>query len=156
MKRLRIVSCHHHEMIRFGLMYLLFYWGIQRRRKCWNGKSKSLPIVLSKGTLTFWRIFLTITIPCSSNNTYSTGPIMLDQALELSKHPTYVLPCENFQRVPLGEYSETLWTTIYDREVMFRLKPVTKHCGYYHLDQCHYGKHHNAVSYRNVHGEILD
>merc|ERR1712165_446582 len=59
----------------------------------------------------------------------ATGPILLDQAMEYSVHPSYILPCENFQRVPLGEYDQTLWTTIYDREIMFRLKPISKHCG---------------------------
>ena len=156
MKRLKIVSCHHHEMIRFGLMYLLFYWGIQRRSKCWNGKSIKVYYCIVQGNPHFLTKLPYHHDTMFFQQYFSTGPIMLDQALELSNHPTYVLQCENFQRVPLGEYSETLWTTIYDREVMFRLKPVTKHCGYYHLDQCHYGKHHNAVSYRNVHGEILD
>jgi len=85
----------------------------------------------------------------------ATGPILLDQAMEYSVHPTYVLPCENFQRVPLGEYGETLWTTIYDREIMFRMKPIDKHCGYYSNTQCHFGKHHNTVSYRTIEGKVL-
>ena len=85
----------------------------------------------------------------------ATGPILLDQAMEYSSHPSYILPCENFQRVPLGEYDQTLWTTIYDREIMFRLKPISKHCGYYSNNQCHFGKHHNTVSYRTTSGVVL-
>jgi len=85
----------------------------------------------------------------------ATGPILLDQAREYSMHPSYVLPCENFQRVPLGEYDQTLWTTVYDREIMFRLKPISKNCGVYKNDQCHFGKHHNTVSYRTLTGQIL-
>ena len=85
----------------------------------------------------------------------ATGPILLDQAIDYSVHPAYVLPCENFQRVPLGEYDQTLWTTVYDREIMFRLKPISKNCGYYSNDQCHFGRHHNTVSYRNVQGKVL-
>lgn len=85
----------------------------------------------------------------------ATGPILLDQAVEYSTHPTYILPCENFQRVPLGEYDQTLWTTVYDREIMFRLKPISKNCGYYSNDQCHFGKHHNTVSYRTTSGKVL-
>mmetsp|Transcript_17894 Transcript_17894/g.26801 ORF Transcript_17894/g.26801 Transcript_17894/m.26801 type:complete len:404 (-) Transcript_17894:280-1491(-) len=85
----------------------------------------------------------------------ATGPILLDQAMEYSVHPSYILPCENFQRVPLGEYDQTLWTTIYDREIMFRLKPISKNCGYYSNDQCHFGRHHNTVSYRTTTGKVL-
>mmetsp|Transcript_22231 Transcript_22231/g.27270 ORF Transcript_22231/g.27270 Transcript_22231/m.27270 type:complete len:389 (+) Transcript_22231:136-1302(+) len=84
----------------------------------------------------------------------ATGPILLDNAMAYSSHPSYILPCENFQRVPLGEYNQTLWTTVYDREIMFRTKPITKNCGYYSSNQCHFGKHHNTVSYRNIHGLI--
>jgi len=85
----------------------------------------------------------------------ATGPILLDQAMEYSVHPSYILPCENFQRVPLGEYDQTLWTTIYDREIMFRLKPISKNCGYYSNNQCHFGRHHNTVSYRTIEGKVL-
>ncbi len=85
----------------------------------------------------------------------ATGPILLDQAMAYSSHPSYILPCENFQRVPLGEYDQTLWTTVYDREIMFRLKPISKNCGYYSNNQCHFGKHHNTVSYRTTSGKIL-
>lgn len=85
----------------------------------------------------------------------ATGPILLDAAMEYSIHPAHILPCENFQRVPLGEYDQTLWTTIYDREIMFRLKPISKNCGYYSNKQCHFGKHHNTVSYRTTSGKVL-
>ena len=85
----------------------------------------------------------------------ATGPILLDQAISASTHETQLLPCENYQRVPLGEFGETLLTTIIDREIMFRLKPISKHCGYYSEPKCHFGKHHNTVSYRTFSGKVL-
>jgi mannosyltransferase OCH1-like enzyme len=75
----------------------------------------------------------------------ATGPVLLDEAIEYSTQPTYTLPCENFQRVPLGEYDQTLWTPVYDQEIAFRFKPISKNCGYYRNDQCHFGRHHNTV-----------
>lgn len=85
----------------------------------------------------------------------ATGPKMVDEAMEYSVHPAHILPCENFQRVPLGEYDQSLWTSVYDREVMFRLKPIARNCGFYSDDKCHFGKHHNTVSYRTTSGKVL-
>lgn len=77
-----------------------------------------------------------------------SGPILMDQAIKQSEHPVYILPCENFQRVPLGEYTETIPDIIVSREELYRFKPFKgKHCGLYFDDRCHFGKHHNTVSY---------
>jgi mannosyltransferase OCH1-like enzyme len=82
-----------------------------------------------------------------------TGPILMDQAIESSSHPAYILPCENFQRVPLGEYSETLPMIIVQREMTFRLQRLNgKHCGFYSDNRCHFGKHHNTASYVTTRG----
>jgi len=124
-----------------------YYWN-EKTQNCLMSSPKENP---------FWEDLFAdlVTNSAKTEVLEATGPILLDQAMSRSSHSTHILPCENFQRVPLGEYKETLWTTVYDREVMFRLKPISKHCGYYSNNQCHFGKHHNTVSYRNTHGVIL-
>jgi len=85
-----------------------------------------------------------------------SGPILIDQSMDRSRQPVYVLPCENFQRVPIGEYDQTLRSTVVEREITFRLKPFNgKHCGLYSDDRCHFGKHHNTCSYVRKNGSIL-
>ena len=124
-----------------------YYWN-EKTQNCLMSSPKNDP---------FW-IDLFATLMKNANKEEvleATGPILLDQAMEYSSHPSYILPCENFQRVPLGEYDQTLWTTIYDREIMFRLKPISKHCGFYRRKQCHFGRHHNTVSYRTTSGKVL-
>lgn len=122
----------------------------------WNEKTQNC-LMSSPQNDPFWiDLFTVLTKNARKNEVLeATGPILLDQAMEYSSHPSYILPCENFQRVPLGEYDQTLWTTIYDREIMFRLKPIAKNCGYYSNDQCHFGKHHNTVSYRTTSGKVV-
>ena len=122
----------------------------------WNEKTQNC-LMSSPKYDPFWVDLFAILIKNAKRKEVleATGPKMLDEAMKNSVHPTFVLPCENFQRVPLGEYDQTLWTTVYDREVMFRLKPISKHCGYFNNDQCHFGKHHNTVSYRTTSGKVL-
>lgn len=122
----------------------------------WNEKTQNC-LMSSPQNDPFWiDLFTVLTKNARKKEVLeATGPILLDQAMEYSSHPSYILPCENFQRVPLGEYDQTLWTTIYDREIMFRLKPIAKNCGYYSNDQCHFGKHHNTVSYRTTSGKVV-
>lgn len=124
-----------------------YYWN-EKTQNCLMSSPKNDP---------FWVDLFTVLIKNSKKDEVleATGPILLDEAMEYSVHPSYILPCENFQRVPLGEYDQTLWTTVYDREIMFRLKPISKNCGYYSNDQCHFGKHHNTVSYRTTSGRVL-
>jgi mannosyltransferase OCH1-like enzyme len=124
-----------------------YYWN-EKTQNCLMSSPKHDP---------FWVDLFAILIKNAKRTEVleATGPKLLDEAIEYSVHPTYLLPCENFQRVPLGEYDKTLWTTIFDREVMFRLKPISKHCGYFSNNQCHFGKHHNTVSYRTTSGKVL-
>mmetsp|Transcript_13805 Transcript_13805/g.16765 ORF Transcript_13805/g.16765 Transcript_13805/m.16765 type:complete len:359 (+) Transcript_13805:86-1162(+) len=131
-----------------GMVESPYYWN-EKTQNCLMSSPKDDP---------FWDDLFVVLVKNSVKEKVleATGPILLDQAMEFSSHSTYVLPCENFQRVPLGEYDQTLWTTVYDREIMFRLKPISKHCGYYSNNQCHFGKHHNTVSYRNTSGQIID
>jgi len=105
----------------------------------------------------FWLDLFTVLI---KNSIYDdvlikTGPSLVDDAILDSDHPTYVFPCENFHRVPLGEFSDASITTVLGREMQFRFKPISKQCGVYTDDQCHFGKHHNTVSYRNVLGKLV-
>lgn len=79
---------------------------------------------------------------------HATGPSFLDGMMESSKHPVYTLPCENFHRIPYGELKESRWTAVFGREVITRLVPVNKNCGYFkEEDSCQFGKHHNAASW---------
>jgi hypothetical protein len=122
----------------------------------WNEKTQNCLMSSPKGEL-FWEDLFQELIRNADREEVleATGPILLDQAMKASSHGTFILPCENFQRVPLGEYGETLFTTIIDREIMFRLKPISKHCGHYSDLKCQFGRHHNTVSYRTTSGRVL-
>ena len=130
-----------------GMVESPYYWN-EKTQNCLMSSPKHDP---------FWvDLFIILTENAQKEEVLeATGPIMLDAAIEYSTHPAYVFPCENFQRVPLGEYDQTLWSTVYDREIMFRLRPISKNCGYYSNDQCHFGKHHNTVSYRTISGKVI-
>jgi mannosyltransferase OCH1-like enzyme len=122
----------------------------------WNEKTQNCLMSSPKGDL-FWEDLFGELVKNAKKVEVleATGPILLDQAARVSSHTTHVLPCENFQRVPLGEYSETQVNTIIEREIMFRLKPISKHCGYYSDLKCQFGRHHNTVSYRTPMGRVL-
>jgi hypothetical protein len=76
----------------------------------------------------------------------STGPVLLDVAMETTQHTWKVLPCELFHRIPLNEYSNSPFLTLLHREVLGRVYPM-RSCGSYTDDRCQYGKHHNTASY---------
>ncbi len=142
----------------------------------WNEKTQNCLMTSPKGHV-FWEdyLFHQLVLNAAAEEVLeATGPQLLDSAVELSRRSqstststatstsheddhdcVHVLPCENFQRVPLGEYSETLFTTVIDREMMFRLKPISKHCGLYRDLKCQFGRHHNTVSYRTTSGRVL-
>jgi mannosyltransferase OCH1-like enzyme len=85
-----------------------------------------------------------------------TGPRLMDAAIKRTNQPVYILPCENFQRVPLGEYSETNHRIMIERERRFRFQPLHgKHCGFYSDNKCQFGRHHNTASYVGTGGKIL-
>ena len=127
----------------------------------WNEKTQN-SLMTSPQYDYFWIDLFAVLI--HNANTYDskdvlvmTGPSLVDDAIDLSKEMVYILPCENFHRVPLGEYDSASITTIVGREFNFRwnfLQPITKSCGVYRNNQCHFGRHHNAVSYRNVLGKL--
>jgi len=66
----------------------------------------------------------------------ATGPVLLDTARRNSQHPVYILPCENFQRIPFAEKGG--WQR--------RFYPM-KQCGDYENDYCQFAKHHNTAVY---------
>ena len=85
----------------------------------------------------------------------STGPSMLDKAVEASEAayaneketPFTVLPCENYQRVPLGKAGwDSPFLSFLVREIIGRT-PLVKACGSMSDNECHFGIHHNTVTY---------
>lgn len=126
----------------------------------WNERTQNA-LMSSPKLDPFWHdVFQTLIRNAMKSNILEvSGPILMDQAIASSSSPAYVLPCENFQRVPLGEFTETLHSVVAEREMIFRLRPLHgKHCGFYSDDRCHFGKHHNTVSYvrtKNNGGGIL-
>jgi hypothetical protein len=83
----------------------------------------------------------------------STGPVFLDNMIKTAKHPYWALPCENFQRLPMGETQNSHFISQLHREVLGRLAPI-KSCGYYANTQCHFAKHHNTATYLKDTGVI--
>mmetsp|Transcript_12087 Transcript_12087/g.21830 ORF Transcript_12087/g.21830 Transcript_12087/m.21830 type:complete len:95 (-) Transcript_12087:51-335(-) len=74
---------------------------------------------------------------------------MLDEAV--SRAPRgyqYVLPCENFQRIPLGRAGEgnTLLAR-FSREFTARFSRNAKQCGDANDNRCQFALHHNFISY---------
>jgi hypothetical protein len=79
----------------------------------------------------------------------ATGPVFLDSLMREATEEYTLLPCENFQRLPLHLSSEeevSPFMSQLHREVAGRLAPM-KWCGDYHNNECQYGKHHNTASY---------
>ena len=83
----------------------------------------------------------------------STGPGMLTEVIgKLGNDPdrasSYdILPCENFQRLPFGEYHGSEFINVLGREILPRLYPM-KYCGdIKRTDNCHYGKHHGSANW---------
>jgi hypothetical protein len=83
----------------------------------------------------------------SGDTLYSTGPSFLDYALKGNKGRYMVLPCENFQRYPFGEWDKSPPFNVFGRELLGRIYP-TKYCGdYLDEDEYHFSKHHGAASW---------
>jgi len=79
----------------------------------------------------------------------ATGPMFLDALMKRATEPFTLLPCENFQRLPLHlskEEDVSPFLSQLHRELLGRLAPM-KYCGDYHKSECQYGKHHNTASY---------
>lgn len=80
---------------------------------------------------------------------HATGPMFLDALMKRAKETYTLLPCENFQRLPLHlskEEEVSPFMSQLHRELLGRLVPM-KYCGDYHNKECQYGKHHNTASY---------
>jgi len=76
----------------------------------------------------------------------ATGPVFLDTTVRTNFEPFHKLPCENFQRIPLGEHDDSPFLTLFHRELLGRLFPM-KQCGEYHDKECQFARHHNTASY---------
>lgn len=79
----------------------------------------------------------------------ATGPMFLDVLLKRATESYTLLPCENFQRLPLhlsADEEVSPFLSQVHRELLGRLTPM-KSCGDYHNKECLYGKHHNTASY---------
>lgn len=98
---------------------------------------------------TFARLIQDASAPVLS----STGPVFLDNMIKTAVHPYWALPCENFQRLPMGETQHAHFISKLHREVLGRLAPI-KSCGWYTDPQCHFAKHHNTATYLKDTGVI--
>eukprot|EP00516_Mucochytrium_quahogii_P012149 CAMPEP_0203805676 /NCGR_PEP_ID=MMETSP0100_2-20121128/14375_1 /ASSEMBLY_ACC=CAM_ASM_000210 /TAXON_ID=96639 /ORGANISM=" , Strain NY0313808BC1" /LENGTH=371 /DNA_ID=CAMNT_0050714237 /DNA_START=398 /DNA_END=1510 /DNA_ORIENTATION=+ len=96
----------------------------------------------------FWKLSFTMLVEAFSKPVLSaTGPVFLDNVIKRNDHPIHALPCENFQRIPLGEHDKSPYLTLLHREVLGRIYPM-KQCGdYTNLQNCQLGRHHNTASY---------
>lgn len=97
----------------------------------------------------FWNITFDLLVERakSSKVLWSTGPSMLQDAVYIANEkamPIYILPCENFHRIPFGEWGYSPYTVIIAREFMGRFYGG-KYCGY--KEQCEFARHHNKVGY---------
>jgi len=71
----------------------------------------------------------------------------IGKARELGVNDVYILPCENFHRIPVGEAGKLApGLATFAREVMSR-SFLVKQCGSVDNMQCQFGIHHNAVSW---------
>ncbi len=108
----------------------------------------------------FWKVAFDVMLKNKhmSSILYSTGPKMLDNAIEeltkqegikSAKQP-YILSCVNYHRIPTGNagtYSPSITTLM--RELVARTS-LTRSCGSWQDKRCHYGMHHNAVSWSPI------
>jgi len=82
----------------------------------------------------------------------SSGPIFLDAVQDRTSEPYAVLPCENFQRIPLkfgGKYRDASpFDVRQGRRVMSKLT-IMKYCGDFSDDRCQFGRHHNTAVYNS-------
>ena len=51
----------------------------------------------------------------------ATGPVFLDTTVKTNKEIYHKLPCENFQRIPMGEHEQSPFLTLLHREILGRL-----------------------------------
>lgn len=79
----------------------------------------------------------------------STGPKMLSAVMEQTpSNYWYILPCENFQRIPSAKDGSSPWHTVVIQQ-MFLAMPQ-KSCGNWDKQgpgDCQFGLHHNSASW---------
>ena len=76
------------------------------------------------------------------NVLYTTGPQMLDEAVKRSRYPVRTLRCINFYRPLVGDtILESLWHE-FERTI-----GNLGDCGSPNDERCHFGIHHNTVSW---------
>jgi len=113
----------------------------------YNEKAQNSLMSSPKGD-PFWNQTFSLLIERSSRPVlHATGPMFLDALLKQATEPLHILPCENFQRLPLHltqEEEVSPFMSQLHRELLGRLVPM-KYCGDYHDDKCQYGKHHNTA-----------
>jgi len=89
----------------------------------------------------------------------STGPSFVDAALLQAQQgkpavDTYVLPCENFHRIPVGKAGEDAPLLVVWFRNFMSTSFLVRQCGSVTNPQCQYGIHHNSVSWWSTSGVI--
>lgn len=79
----------------------------------------------------------------------STGPRMLSSVMEQTpSNYWYLLPCENFQRIPSATHSASPWEAIMIQQATTWIPK--KSCGHWQKQgpgDCQFGRHHNTVTW---------
>jgi len=107
----------------------------------------------------FWNITIEIMMErgAEKNVLSSTGPKMIGDAVERFRHrfghgsneinDVHTLPCELFQRLPLGEW-DTTFLNVLGRELLARAIPM-QGCGRYGDGKCEITRHVGKASWTN-------
>lgn len=114
----------------------------------YNEKIQNSLMTSPKGDPFWIHVFQGLAQNADMSVLHATGPKFLDMMMDTSKHPVYTLPCENFHRIPYGELNDSKWTAVLVRELVTRIVPMSKHCGYINQENsCQFGKHHNTAGW---------
>ena len=102
----------------------------------------------------FWDVAMEIMVERGGSDAIlsTTGPKMLDDAMKRYKGDVHVLPCELFQRLPLGQL-DTTFLNVLGREVLSRAIPM-KGCGRYGDGICEVTRHSGKASWTKESGKI--
>jgi len=83
----------------------------------------------------------------------TAGPAFLDAVQDLTLEPYSVLPCENFQRIPLNvneRYHDASPYAIRKNRFVMSNIILMKYCGDFSDNRCHFGRHHNTAVYNSM------
>jgi Glycosyltransferase sugar-binding region containing DXD motif len=81
---------------------------------------------------------------------FSTGPVAMDESIRRARDPSWVhvLQCKNFHRIPWETAEEGRTYEVRLHQKLRRYGPFVRTCGDpLRRDDCHFGMHHNAVTY---------